>query len=75
MLVLSYLTSYEEILKGDRCNDNAMDYGSKLFRKRVIISYSVKMVAPPGLEPRSKGPEPSMLDRYTTGLFAHYTEA
>lgn len=28
------------------------------------------MVAPPGFEPRSKGPEPSMLDRYTTELFS-----
>ncbi len=27
------------------------------------------MVAPPGLEPRSSGPEPLMLDRYTTGLW------
>lgn len=27
------------------------------------------MVAPPGFEPRSKGPEPSMLDHYTTELF------
>lgn len=26
------------------------------------------MVAPPGFEPRSAGPEPAMLDRYTTGL-------
>jgi hypothetical protein len=26
------------------------------------------MVAPPGLEPGSSGPEPLMLDRYTTGL-------
>jgi hypothetical protein len=26
------------------------------------------MVAPPGFEPRSGGPEPPMLDHYTTGL-------
>ena len=26
------------------------------------------MVAPPGLEPGSGGPEPPMLDRYTTEL-------
>ena len=28
----------------------------------------LKMVAPPGFEPGSRGPEPRMMDLYTTGL-------
>ena len=29
---------------------------------------SIIKVAPPGFEPRSAGPEPTMMDRYTRGL-------
>ncbi len=33
------------------------------------------MVAPPGFEPRSGGPEPPMLDHYTTGLLIELASA
>lgn len=35
------------------------------------ISSMVTRIAPLGFEPRSRGPEPRMMDRYTKGLYAN----
>ncbi len=35
--------------------------------KTSLLSEICK-IAPPGFEPRSAGPEPTMMDRYTRGL-------
>jgi hypothetical protein len=39
-----------------------------LLNETIITSKISKMVAPPRLELGSPGPEPRMIDRYTTGL-------
>ena len=34
----------------------------------TMLKASIIKVVPPGFEPRSAGPEPTMMDRYTRGL-------
>ena len=44
--------------------------GSFQSLKKYIFALG-KYIAPPGFEPGSTGPEPMILDRYTTGLYQH----